>query len=80
MKKRRWGVSKNASIARVLEGVKYGKGGTVVGFKLSGHFKFFFGVINVRVTILDANGFLFHLLFSTDQNTAKIRWNRTVTK
>ena len=32
------------------------KGGTVVGFKLSGHFKFFFDIINVRVTFLDAKG------------------------
>ena len=30
--------------------------GTVVGFKLSGHFKFFFDIINVRVTFLDAKG------------------------
>ena len=29
---------------------------TVVGFKLSGPFKFFFDVINVRVTFLDAKG------------------------
>ena len=29
---------------------------TVVGFKLSGHFKFFFDIINVRVTFLDAKG------------------------
>ena len=29
---------------------------TVVGFKLSGHFKFFFDTINVRVTFLDAKG------------------------
>ena len=33
-----------------------GGGGTVVGFKLSGHFKFFFDIINVRVTFLDAKG------------------------
>ena len=32
--------------------------GTVVGFKLSGHFKFFFDIINVRVTILDAKGII----------------------
>ena len=31
---------------------------TVVGFKLSGHFKFFFDIINVRVTILDAKGLI----------------------
>ena len=29
---------------------------TVVGFKLSGPFKFFFDIINVRVTFLDAKG------------------------
>ena len=29
---------------------------TVVGFKLSGHFKFFFDIINIRVTFLDAKG------------------------
>ena len=29
---------------------------TVVGFKLSGPFKFFFVIINVRVTFLDPNG------------------------
>ena len=29
---------------------------TVVGFKLSGHFKFFFDIIIVRVTFLDAKG------------------------
>ena len=29
---------------------------TVVGFKLSGQFKFFFDKINVRVTFLDAKG------------------------
>ena len=29
---------------------------TVVGFKLSGPFKFFFDIINVRVTFLDARG------------------------
>ena len=31
---------------------------TVVGFKLSEHFKFFFDIINVRVTILDAKGLI----------------------
>ena len=31
-------------------------GGTVVGFKLSGPFKFFFVIINVRVTFFDAKG------------------------
>ena len=29
---------------------------TVVGYKLSGYFKFFFDIINVRVTFLDAKG------------------------
>ena len=29
---------------------------TVVGFKLSGPFKFFFDIINVRVTFLDVKG------------------------
>ena len=29
---------------------------TVVGFKLSGPFKFFFVIINVRVTFFDAKG------------------------
>ena len=29
---------------------------TVVGFKLSGQFKFFFYIINVTVTFLDAKG------------------------
>ena len=29
---------------------------TVVGFKLSGPFKFFFDIINVRVTNLDVKG------------------------
>ena len=29
---------------------------TVVGFKLSGPFKFFFDIINVRMTFLDAKG------------------------
>ena len=29
---------------------------TVVGFKLCGHFKFYFDMINVRVTFLDAKG------------------------
>ena len=31
---------------------------TVVGFKLSGHFKFFFDIINVRVTFMDAKGLI----------------------
>ena len=31
---------------------------TVVGVKLSGHFKFFFDIINARVTILDAKGLI----------------------
>ena len=31
---------------------------TVVGFKLSGHFKFFFDMMKVRVTILDAKGLI----------------------
>ena len=31
-------------------------GGTVVGFKLSGPFKFSFDIINVRVTFLDVKG------------------------
>ena len=34
--------------------ISYHKRGTVVGFKLSGPFKFFFDIINVRVTFLDA--------------------------
>ena len=33
-----------------------GARGTVVGFKLSGPFKFFFNKINVRVTVLDVMG------------------------
>ena len=34
-----------------------GEGGSkVVGFKLSGQFKFFFYIINVTVTFLDAKG------------------------
>ena len=30
--------------------------GTVVGFKLSGPFKFFFDIINVRMTFFDVKG------------------------
>ena len=31
---------------------------TVVGFKLSRNFEFFFDIINVKVTILDAKGLI----------------------
>ena len=38
------------------QNIKFSDPCTVVGFKLSGPFKFFFVLINAKVTFLDANG------------------------